>query len=76
MATNENRLTRAQRELNRRAPAEPLIVRFVWIDPWPDGEVVAEQVVDYSGPVIQLRWPEDEDGEKRRATMRQDARSS
>lgn len=73
---NETRLNRIERKLDATAPAEPLIVRFVWIDPWPDGEVVAEQVVDYSGPVIQLRWPEDEDGEKRRATMPQDARSS
>ena len=65
MATIENRLTKAQRELNRRAPSEPLIVRFVWIDPWPDGEVVAEQVVDYSGPVIQLTWGDESENATR-----------
>ena len=60
----ETRLNRIERKLDATAPAEPLIVRFVWIDPWPDGEVVGEQVVDFSGPVIQLKWPEDEGGEK------------
>ena len=65
MATNENRLTKAQRELDRRAPADPLIVRFVWIDPWPDGAVVAEQVVDFSGPVIQLTWGDESENATR-----------
>ena len=71
----ETRLNRIERKLDATAPAA-LLVRFVWVDPWPDGEVVDEQVVDFSGPVIQLKWPEDEDSEKRRATMPQDARSS
>lgn len=63
MSKNATRLERLQRELDKRAPAEPLVIQIVYVDDWRSDEPGA-------GQVIQLRWPEDEDDEKR---TRQDA---
>ena len=60
----ETRLNRIERKLDATAPAA-LLVRFLWVDPWPDGEVVAEQVVDFSGPVVQLSWGDESENATR-----------
>ncbi len=71
MGKNEGRLNRLARRLNALAP-EPVIVQIVWYDEATgDEELAGEVVLDGRAPrAIQLRWPEDEDGEKR---TRQDA---
>ncbi len=68
MTTNRTKLERLQRELDRRAPREPVVIIMEWVDPWPDGEVVNSQEVIVGDPsrVIQLRWPEEEDEERTR----------
>lgn len=68
MTTNRTKLERLQRELDKRAPAEPVVIIMEWVDPWPDGEVVNSQEVIVGDPsrVIQLRWPEEEDEERTR----------
>lgn len=61
MAKNTTtRLERLQRELDRRAPAEPLKIQVYYVDDWPDGEgeLAYEIVVDGEQPrrVINLTW--------------------
>ncbi len=72
MRANRGRLERIARRLDELAPAEPLVVQIVWHDDATgDEELASELVVDgRERRVIQLRWPEDEDDEKR---ARQDA---
>ncbi len=65
------------RRLEERAPAEPLIVQFVWRDVNGEEEVFQEMEVDgQQRRTVQFVWPEDEDDERRRATKAQDARNS
>lgn len=70
--TTKTRLNAIARRLDELAPAEPVIIRFVWHDEATgEEEPFGELTVDGRAPrVIQLRWPEDEDDEKR---TRQDA---
>ena len=70
--TTKTRLTTIARRLDALAPREPVAIRMVWHDDATgDEEPFAEWTVDGRAPrVIQLRWPEDEDDEKR---TRQDA---
>ena len=70
--TTKTRLNTISRRLDELAPAEPVIIRFVWHDEATgEEEPFGELTVDGRAPrVIQLRWPEDEDDEKR---TRQDA---
>ena len=70
--TTKTRLNTIARRLDELAPAEPVIIRFVWHDEATgDEEPFGELTVDGRAPrVIELRWPEDEDDEKR---TRQDA---
>ena len=73
MGKNEARLNRIRRRLGELAPAEPLIVQIVWHDDATGEDELAGEVVLNGGQrprPIQLRWPEDEDDEKR---TRQDA---
>ena len=72
MSMNSARLNRLARRLDKLVPAEPVIIRFVWHDEATGKEEpFGELTVDGRAPrVIQLRWPEDEDDEKR---TRQDA---
>ena len=72
MSINSARLNRIAQRLDKLAPAEPVIIRFVWHDEATgEEEPFGELTVDGRAPrVIQLRWPEDEDDEKR---TRQDA---
>lgn len=67
MSKNTTRLERLQRELDKRAPAERKVIRFVWHDEATgEEEPFSELVIDGDGSrVIWLKWPEDEDGEKR-----------
>ena len=72
MGKNETRLNRLARRLDALAPAAPIVIRMVWYDEAtgeeePFGEVVVDGRRER---VTQLRWPEDEDDEKR---PRQDA---
>ena len=70
--TTKTRLNAIARRLDELAPAEPVIIRFVWHDEATgEEEQFSEMIVDGRDVrVIQLRWPEDEDDEKR---TRQDA---
>ncbi len=70
--TTKTRLNAIARRLDELAPAEPVIIRFVWHDEATgEEEPFGELTVDGRAQrVIQLRWPEDEDDEKR---TRQDA---
>ena len=72
MAGTATRLRQIARRLDELAPREPVVIRMVWHDDATgDEEPFAEWTVDGRAPrVIQLRWPEDEDDEKR---TRQDA---
>ena len=72
MAGTSTRLRQIARRLDALAPREPVAIRMVWHDDATgDEEPFAEWTVDGRAPrVIQLRWPEDEDDEKR---TRQDA---
>ena len=72
MSINSARLNRIAQRLDKLAPAEPVIIRFVWHDEATgEEEPFGELTVDGRAPrVIELRWPEDEDDEKR---TRQDA---
>lgn len=72
MTKNRTKLERLQHELDRRAPAEPVVIIMEWVDPWPNGEVMNSQEVIVGDPsrVIQLRWPEDKDDKE---PTRQDA---
>ena len=65
--TTKTRLNAIARRLDAPAPAEPGIIRFVWHDEATgDEEPFGEMAVDgRASRVIQLRWPEDEDDEKR-----------
>ena len=65
--TTKTRLNAIARRLDELAPAEPVIIRFVWHDEATgDEEPFGEMAVDgRASRVIQLRWPEDEDDEKR-----------
>lgn len=54
MTKHRTRLERIRRELLRRAPPEPVVIRVVYADEFPAGDAAGERV-------IQLRWPEDED---------------
>lgn len=75
--TTKTRLNAITRRLDALAPAEPVVVRIVYQHEGAGDEPAGELVVDGRGPrVIQLRWPEDEDAENRRATLAQDARNS
>ena len=71
MRVNRARLNRLARRVDARAP-EPVVIQLLWHDEATgDEELAGEVVVDGRAPrVIQLRWPEGEDGEKR---ARQDA---
>lgn len=66
MGKNRTKLERLQRELDERAPAEPVVIRIMWHDEATgEDEPAGEVVVDgRAARTIQLRWPEDEDGEK------------
>lgn len=68
MTTNKTRLEKVKRELDRRAPEEPVTIRIVWTD-WRTGEAIddaGEVVIHGEGTrVINLKWPDDEDEEKR-----------
>ncbi len=70
--TTKTRLNTIARRLDELAPREPVVIRMVWHDDATgEEEPFAEWTVDGRAPrVIQLRWPEDEDDEKR---TRQDA---
>lgn len=72
MMRSRTRLDRAQRRLDKLAPAERIVMRVIWHDEATGEEEPAGEVVlgDGAPRVIQLRWPEDEDDEKR---TRQDA---
>ena len=72
MAGTATRLRQIARRLDELAPREPVVIRMVWHDEATgEDEPFAEWTVDGRAPrVIQLRWPEDEDDEKR---TRQDA---
>jgi len=65
--TTKTRLNTIARRLDALAPREPVAIRMVWHDDATgDEEPFAEWTVDGRAPrVIQLRWPEDEDDEKR-----------
>lgn len=66
--TTKTRLNTIARRLDELAPREPVVIRMVWHDDATgEEEVFAEWTVDGRAPaqVIQLRWPEDEDDEKR-----------
>ena len=67
MGKNRTKLERLEREAARRAPAERKVIRFVWHDEATgEEEPFSEMIVDGGDVrVIQLRWPEDEDDEKR-----------
>ena len=66
MTKSKTRLERLQRELDKRAPAEPIVIQIVYADDW--------RALDDSPPVkvIQMRWG-DEDEEDGRKQTRQDA---
>jgi len=66
MAGTATRLRQIARRLDELAPAEPVIIRFVWHDEATgEEEPFGELTVDGRAPrVIQLRWPEDEGDEK------------
>ena len=68
----EARLNRIQRRLDDLAPAEPAALKMYWHDELTGEEELAGEVVldGQQARAIQLRWPEDEDDEKR---TRQDA---
>ena len=61
MTKHKATIKRLQRELDKRTPAEPLVIKFYYTDDWPDGdsELAYEVVVD-NVQYIQLKWPEDE----------------
>ena len=61
MGKNEARLNRIARRLDELAPAEPLIIQIVYSDDWRGDELEDGR----AARTIQLRWPEDEDDEKR-----------
>ena len=65
--TTKTRLNTIARRLDELAPAERVVIRFVWYDEATgDEEPFGEMAVDgRASRVIQLRWPEDEDDEKR-----------
>ena len=65
--TTKTRLNTISRRLDELAPAERVVIRFVWYDEATgDEEPFGEMAVDgRASRVIQLRWPEDEDDEKR-----------
>ena len=65
--TTKTRLNTIARRLDALAPREPVAIRMVWHDDATgEDEPAGELVVDGRAPrVIQLRWPEDEDDEKR-----------
>jgi len=67
MGRNRTKLERLERELDKHAPAERKVIRFVWHDEATgEEEPFSELVVDGDGSrVIWLKWPEDEDDEKR-----------
>ena len=68
MSKNLARLNAITRRLDKLAPAEPLVITVVWHDDATgEDEPAGAVVVDGRAPaqVIQLRWPEDEDDEKR-----------
>ena len=72
MGRTATRLRQIARRLDELAPAEPVTIRMVWYDEATgEKEPFGEWTVDgRASRVIQLRWPEDEDDEKR---TRQDA---
>ena len=72
MGRTATRLRQIARRLDALAPREPVAIRMVWHDDATgEEEPFAEWTVDGRAQrVIQLRWPEDEDDEKR---ARQDA---
>jgi hypothetical protein len=67
MGRTATRLRQIARRLDELAPAERVVIRFVWYDEATgDEEPFGEMAVDgRASRVIQLRWPEDEDDEKR-----------
>jgi len=70
--TTKTRLNTIARRLDELAPREPVVIRMVWHDDATgEEEPFAEWTVNgRTQRVIQLRWPEEEDDEKR---TRQDA---
>lgn len=63
MTKHKAAIRRLQRELEKRAPAEPVVLRVMWHD-----EATGEDELAYTmtldgraQQVIQLRWPEDEE---------------
>lgn len=80
MGKYTSRLERIRRELDRRAPAEPVVIEIVYVDDWraPDerarakidyrlGLTAPDDLLDGRAPaqVIQLRWPEDDERQTR-----------
>ena len=67
MTKHRAQLTQLARRLDALAPAAPVVIRIVWADDATgDEELAGELVVNgRAARVIELRWPEDEDDEKR-----------
>ena len=67
MGKNKTKLEQIQRELDRRAPAEPIVIRFVWRDEATGEEEEWGRMVvgDEQTRTIDLKWPEDEDDERK-----------
>ena len=65
--TTKTRLKAIARRLDELAPPDPVVIRMVWHDEATgEEEPFGELTVDGRAQrVIQLRWPEDEDDEKR-----------
>lgn len=68
MGKNKTKLEQIQRELDKRAPAEPLRIQVYWADwrdPNDEGELAYEVVVDGERHrTIDLKWPEELDDER------------
>lgn len=62
MTKNRTKLEQIQRELDKRAPAEPIVLRFVWHDDATgEDEEFGRMIIDGERTrTINLKWPEDE----------------
>lgn len=66
MTNYRTRLNKLAQLLNKRAAAEPPVIRIVWSDEATDEEELTDTMTldGRARQVIRLRWPEDEDAEK------------